>query len=278
MIEVGLDCSQHQLTWDELKERVLYAESAGFDGAWVFDHFKALYGDPAGPCLEGWTLLAGLAAVTEKIRLGPLVTGVTYRHPSILATEVVTADHISHGRIELAIGAAWNEEEHVELGIDFPPIRERVERLEEAITIMKLLMTEDGASFDGDHYRLKAAAFNPKPVQQPHPPIWVGAAGEKLMLPLVARQADVWHGMGSLQGLVRKSRVLDEHAEKAGRDPAAIRRATSLSLSEPWDEVRARAEELKQAGFTYLTADWPSEGRRRVDEFIADVMPEIKAD
>ena len=277
MIEVGLDCSQHQLTWDELKERVLYAESAGFDGAWVFDHFKALYGDPSGPCLEGWTLLAGLAAVTETIRLGPLVTGVTYRHPSILATEVVTADHISHGRIELAIGAAWNDEEHVELGIDFPPIRERVERLEEAITIMKLLMTEDDATFDGDHYRLKAATFNPKPVQQPHPPVWVGAAGEKLMLPLVARQADVWHGMGSLQDVVRKSQILDQHAESAGRDPATIRRATSLSLSEPWDEVKARAEELKKAGFTYLTADWPGQGRRRVDEFVADVMPEIKA-
>ena len=277
MIEVGLDCSQHQLTWDELKERVLYAESAGFDGAWVFDHFKALYGDPSGPCLEGWTLLAGLAAVTEKIRLGPLVTGVTYRHPSMLATEVVTADHISHGRIELAIGAAWNEEEHVELGIDFPPTRERVERLEEAITVMKLLMTEDRTSFDGDHYRLKGASFNPKPVQQPHPPVWVGAAGEKLMLPLVARHADVWHGMGSLQDLVRKSRILDQHAEKAGRDPADIRRATSLSLSEPWDEVRARAEELKEAGFTYLTADWPGEGRQRVDEFVSDVMPEIKA-
>jgi F420-dependent oxidoreductase-like protein len=278
MIEVGLDCSQHQLTWDELKERVLYAESSGFDGAWVFDHFKALYGDPSGPCLEGWTLLAALAAVTETIRLGPLVTGVTYRHPSILATEIVTADHISHGRIELAIGAAWNEEEHVELGIDFPPTPERVKRLEEAITIMKLLMTEDGASFDGDHYRLKAASFNPKPVQQPHPPVWVGAAGEKLMLPLVARQADVWHGMGSPQDLVRKSRILDEHAEKAGRDPAAIRRATSLSLSEPWDEVRSKAEELKKAGFTYLTADWPSEGRQRVDEFVSDVMPEIKAE
>ena len=101
--------------------------------------------------------------------------------------------------------------------------------------------------------------------------------GEKLMLPLVARRADVWHGMGAPQDLVRKSRILDEHAEKAGRDPAAIRRATSLSLSEPWDEVRARAEELKKAGFTYLTADWPGEGKQRVDEFVSDVMPEIKA-
>ena len=275
-MELGLDCSQHQLSWDDLKERVLYAESAGFDGAWVFDHFKPLYGNPAGPCLESWTLLAGLAAVTERIRLGPLVTGITYRHPSMLATEVVTVDHISHGRVELAIGAAWFEDEHVELGIDFPPARERAKRLEEAIAVLKLLMAEDDATFKGTHYRLSGARFNPKPVQRPHPPLWIGADGEKVMLPLVARVADVWHGFGSVQELTRKSRLIDQHAEKAGRDPSSIRRSTSLSISEPWDEVRTRAQQLIDAGFTYLTVDWPSEGRERVDEFVSDVMPEIK--
>ena len=119
-VELGLDVSQHQLSWQELLNRTHWAEDAGFEGAWVFDHFKALYGDPAGPCLEAWTLLAALGAATSRIRLGPLVTGITYRHPSILATEVVTADHVSQGRIELALGAAWHEREHHELGIDFP--------------------------------------------------------------------------------------------------------------------------------------------------------------
>ncbi len=276
-MKLGLDCTQHQLSWDGLKERVLYAESAGFDGAWVFDHFKPLYGDPSGPCLESWTLLAGLAAVTERIRLGPLVTGVTYRHPSMLATEVVTVDHISHGRVELAIGAAWFEDEHVELGIDFPPARERANRLEEAIRVIKLLMTEDNAIFEGDHYRLSGATFNPKPVQSPHPPVWIGAGGEKVMLPLVARVADVWHGFGSVQEVTRKSRIIDQHAEKADRDPSSIGRSTSLSISEPWDEVRTRANDLSDAGFSYLTVDWPGEGRERVDEFVTDVMPEIKA-
>ena len=276
-MELGLDCTQHQLSWDGLKERVLYAESAGFDGAWVFDHFKPLYGDPSGPCLESWTLLAGLAAVTERIRLGPLVTGVTYRHPSMLAAEVVTVDHISHGRVELAIGAAWFEDEHVELGIDFPPVPERARRLEEAIHVMKLLMTEDNASFKGGHYCLSGATFNPKPVQRPHPPVWIGADGEKVMLPLVARVADVWHGFGSVQELTRKSRLIDQYAEAAGRDPSSIGRSTSLSISEPWDEVRARAKDLSDAGFSYLTVDWPGEGRERVDEFVGGVMPEIKA-
>ena len=276
-MELGLDCTQHQLSWDGLKERVLYAESASFDGAWVFDHFKPLYGDPSGPCMESWTLLAGLAAVTERIRLGPLVTGVTYRHPSMLATEVVTVDHISHGRVELAIGAAWFEDEHVELGIDFPPARERISRLEEAIQVMKLLMTEDNVTLEGDHYRLSGATFNPKPVQRPHPQVWIGADGEKVMLPLVARVADVWHGFGSVQELTRKSRLIDQHAEAAGRDPSSIRRSTSLSISEPWDEVRTRAKGLSDAGFSYLTVDWPGEGQKRVDEFVAEVMPEIKA-
>src|SRR5919199_1555404 len=116
----GIDVSQHQLTWDELLARVRFAESAGFEGAWVFDHFKPLYGDPSGPCMEGWTLLAGLAAATTRIRLGTLVTGVTYRHPSLLAAEITTVDNIAAGRLEIGLGAAWNEHEHRELGFDFP--------------------------------------------------------------------------------------------------------------------------------------------------------------
>ncbi len=276
-MELGLDVSQHQLTWDELLNRTRGAEDAGFDGAWVFDHFKALYGDPTGPCLEAWTLLAALGAATSRIRLGPLVTGITYRHPSILATEVVTADHVSQGRIELALGAAWNQDEHRELGIDFPRASERIRRLEEAIEVMELLMTADDATFVGRYYKLAHANYNPKPVQQPRPPLWIGGDGERLMLPLIARRADVWHGFGAARDLERKSHLLDDHAEKAGRDPASIRRATSLSISEPWDEVRRNAEALARVGVSYLTVGWPSQGQQRVDEFTSKVMPEIKS-
>ncbi|MFN2503929.1 MAG: LLM class flavin-dependent oxidoreductase [Acidimicrobiales bacterium] len=172
-MRIGIDVSQHQLSWDELLARVRFAEDAGFDGAWVFDHFKVLYGPSDGPCFEAWTLLAALAAATSRIRLGPLVTGVTYRHPSILAAEVVTVDHVSGGRVELAIGAAWFGQEHEELGLDFPRPGERMDRLDEALQVMTALMTEDGASFEGCHYRLRNATYRPRPVQQPHPPIWM---------------------------------------------------------------------------------------------------------
>ncbi|MGZ4189045.1 MAG: TIGR03560 family F420-dependent LLM class oxidoreductase [Actinomycetota bacterium] len=269
----GLDVAQHQLTWDALRTRVRYAEDAGFDGAWVFDHFTALYGTPTGPCLEGWTLLAALAAVTERIRLGTLVTGVTHRHPSVLVTEAVTVDHVSNGRLELALGAAWNEGEHQALGIDFPPLRERAERLEEAVEIVRALMTKDHVSYDGRYYRLDDATYRPRPVQKPHPPIWIGAAGPKITLPIVGRQADVWHCYGSIRQLEKYWEIVETHAEKAGRNPDRIARATDLDLSQPMDKVRKDIEHADNAGWTYLTVGWPSEGRRRLDSFVEKVMP-----
>jgi F420-dependent oxidoreductase-like protein len=274
-MRIGLDTAQHQLLWPELVDRVQFAESAGFDGVWVFDHFTPLYGDPNGPCMEAWTLLAGLAAATSRIRLGALVTGITYRHPSILATEAITVDHISNGRLEIGMGAAWHEPEHEQLGIPFPPLKERAERLEEGAQVMRLLMTKDRAAFAGRHYRLVKASYHPRPVQRPHPPIWIGAGGEQLMLPIVARQADAWHAFGSDDSLARKSRLLDQLAEQAGRDPKVILRSASLSLSRPWDQVRRRAAQLRAAGFGYLIAEWPSEGKRRLDEFVEKVMPEL---
>jgi len=272
-MRLGLDVAQHQLQWPEVVDRVQFAEKAGFDGAWVFDHFTPLYGDPNGPCLEGWTALAGLAALTSRIRLGVLVTGITYRHPSILATEAITVDHISNGRLELGVGAAWHQPEHEALGIAFPPIKERAERMEEGIQVMRLVMTKDRATFEGRHYQLRGASYHPRPVQRPHPPIWIGASGEQLMLPIVARQADAWHAFGSDQSLSAKSRLLDQLAEKAGRDPRSILRSASLSLSRPWDQVRRRADQLRNAGFGYLIAEWPSEGKGRLGEFVERVMP-----
>src|SRR5215213_6120617 len=212
-MKIGIDVSQHQLEWPELRERVMWADDAGFDSAWVFDHFTALYGDPKGPCLEAWTLLSALGAVTSHVRLGALVTGVTYRHPSMLAAEVVTVDHVSEGRINVGLGAAWHDEEHERLGFRFPATAERIERLEDTVQIIKGLLTTDDFDFDGHHFTLKRAFYRPRPVQTPHPPIWIGAIGEKVMIPFAARYADVWHAFGSTADLVRKSKLIDRHAE-----------------------------------------------------------------
>ena len=272
-VRFGLDVAQHQLTWDEILGRTRLAEEAGFEGAWVFDHFTALYADPDGPCLEGWTLLAALGAATERIRLGTLVTGMTHRHPSLLATEVVTVDHVSDGRVECAVGAAWNVDEHRELGFGFPSVRERAERLEEGVKVLRLLMSGERVSFDGWHHRLQDALYRPAPVQRPHPPIWIGASGRELMLPIVGRQADVWHTWGGRYA--EKWEVVRRAAEEAGRDPATIVRASSLSISEPWDEVRRAFDSHVANGVTYLVIDWPSEGRARLERFLERVMPEL---
>ncbi|MDQ6948810.1 MAG: TIGR03560 family F420-dependent LLM class oxidoreductase [Actinomycetota bacterium] len=276
-MRIGIDVAQHQLGWEELVGRVRFAEEAGFDGAWLFDHFKPMFGDAEGPCFEAYTALAALAATTTRIRLGVLVTGVTYRHPSVFAAEAITIDHVSGGRLELSLGAAWFEEEHTELGVPFPPTAERADRLEEAIEVVKALMTTDGATVEGRHYHLHDATLRPRPVQQPHPPLWIGAGGHQRTIPIAARHADVWHSFGSVETLTAKAAVLDTHARRAGRDPGDIVRATSLSLSEPWDEVRATAAELADAGFSYLVASWPDQGRPRVEEFVERVLPDLEA-
>jgi F420-dependent oxidoreductase-like protein len=274
-MKFGIDIAQQQLTWPRLLERARFAEDADFDGLWLFDHFKTMYGDPLGPCLEAWTLLAALATSTTRIRLGTMVTGMTYRHPSMLAMEAVTIDHLSDGRVELAVGAGWFEEEHRELGFDFPGVRTRAERLDEGVEVMRLLMTEDKVSFAGRHVQLRDATFRPRPVQQPHPPIWIGAQGEQLMLPIVARRADVWHAWADPPSYRRKSELLDRLAEKAGRDPATIRRATSISLEDPDDHIRRRIEEYAEIGVTYVYAGWPAPGERRVEEFARRILSDF---
>ena len=276
-MRIDIETSQHHLTWDEITSRARLAEEAGFEGVWIFDHFKPLYANPKGPCFEAWTLLAGIAAVTEKIRMGTLVTGITYRHPSILATEAVTVDHISNGRLEYAIGAAWFDGEHDELGVRFPGTRERIEVLEDAINIYKALTTEEDVTYKGKHYSLDNATYLPRPVQKPYPPLWLGASGEKVMLPLVGRTADAWHTYGNRKDLARKWDIVSEAATKAGRDPSQIRRSTSISISKPWDEVRDRAHAYRELGLDILIVSWPTEGRERVEDFAENVLPELQA-
>jgi F420-dependent oxidoreductase-like protein len=203
------------------------------DSAWTFDHFIPPMGgqDPHGPCLEGWTALAALAQATERLRLGCLVTGVTYRHPSVLAKMAATVDHISGGRLEFGLGAAWHEGEHRCYGIPFPSIRERQDRLEEATELIRLLFeTEGPVSYQGRYYQLEDAPFNPRPLQRPRPPFLIGGGGEKRTLRTLARFGDIMNVIGTPATLRRKSEVLEGHCKEVGRDPSEIERSVFVPV------------------------------------------------
>lgn len=263
----GLDVAQQRMPWNELRGRAQLADEVGFDGIWGFDHFQPMYGSGPGECFEGNTTLAALTGITNRARLGLLVTGMTYRHPSVFAAEAITIDHASAGRLELSYGAAWFDKEHHELGIPFPDLRGRIDAFEEAVQIVRGLLTTDGFTFEGRHFQVRDATLQPRPVQQPHPPIWIGASGEKRMLPIAARYADVWHCFGPSEVLGPKSQRLSELASDAGRDPAEIQRAASLSLEDDWDDLARAVDAWRDAGFGYLVCGWPPDGATRVEEF-----------
>jgi F420-dependent oxidoreductase-like protein len=200
------------------------AEESGFDSVWVMDHFFQLppLGGPDQPMLEAYTLLGALAARTQRVQLGTLVTGVTYRNPSILAKIVTTLDVISKGRAVLGIGGAWYDVEHQALGVDFPAAGVRLDMLEEAVQVCRAMFTGDDVSFAGRHYRIDHARNLPRPVRPGGPRIMIGGGGEKRTLRLVAKYADQCNVTGNAATLARKIEVLHRHCAEVGRDPAEI--------------------------------------------------------
>ncbi|HZM29432.1 MAG TPA: TIGR03560 family F420-dependent LLM class oxidoreductase [Acidimicrobiales bacterium] len=270
----GLDVAQQRMPWDELVRRAQLAEDLGFDGVWGFDHFQPMYGEGPGETFEGMTTLAALAGQTTRVRLGLLVTGVTYRHPSVFAAEALTIDHASHGRLDLSFGAAWFDKEHDELGIPFPPLGERFSLLEDALEITTRLFTGEVVSYDGRVVSLRDARMQPVPVQQPHPPIWIGGSGPRRTLPLAARFADAWHAFGTPNSLREASERLDRLAVEAGRDPADILRAGSVSLDDV-DTARKHITKWRDAGYGYLVCGWPGAGAAQVEAFAREVMPDF---
>jgi F420-dependent oxidoreductase-like protein len=213
---------------DALFERVSdiarTAEESGFDSLFVMDHFYQLplLGPPTHNMLECYTLLGALAARTTRVQLGALVTGVTYRNPAVLAKEVTTLDVISQGRAVFGLGAAWFEQEHEGYGVTFPSDRERLDRLEEAVQICKAMFTQETATFDGEHYRVKDAINNPRPIRPDGIPIMVGGGGEKRTLRIVATHADICNVAGPPAEVRHKLEVLARHCEEVGRDPGTI--------------------------------------------------------
>ena len=226
------------------------AEHLGFDWASVFDHFLPIESDPEGPCFEGMALLAAMASSTRRLRCGVIVLGVTYRHPAVVANQAATIDHISGGRLELGLGAAWYELEHRQYGIPFPAIGDRMDMLEEACHVVRSLWTEHRTTFEGRHYRLRDALCEPKPIQE-RLPLWIGGSGGRRTLPIVAEPADGWNTFFSTPEQYRhKLDVLESHCRDVGRDPTEIRKQLVFRAILGEDEREAEERLLERAART----------------------------
>lgn len=206
------------------------ADQLGFHSLWFIDHLIGASVSVGAPMLECWTLMASIAEATERIRIGTMVLCNAFRQPSLLAKMASTLDLVSNGRLEFAIGAGWYEREFRQYGFAFPSAGTRIAQLEEAIEILKRMWTQDEASFRGTYYTIDGAINTPKPVQKPHPPLHIGGRGEKRMLRLVAKHADVWNvAAGTTLGEYRhKAEVLEQHCREVGRDPATVERSRQM--------------------------------------------------
>ncbi len=240
----------------ELEELWRTADRLGFEAVWDYDHF---YGptEHTDPTYEGWTMLAAMAVVTKRARIGCLVSGVTYRNPAILANMAVTVDHISGGRLNFGIGAGWHEAEHRGYGIDFPSPGIRVAMVDEALTVIRKLWTEESVTFNGQFFALENALCEPKPLQQPHPPIVIGGTEPK-MLRVIARHADVWN-MPGYEGPQRWGAVntrLDKACADVGRQLADVQRSAQVPLHPAVpgqvDEQLALLPEFEQLGCEHM--------------------------
>ena len=237
---------QEGVSWEQWLALAHACEQAGISAMFRSDHYLNLEGGhPERGSLDAWATIAGLAAVTSRLRLGTLVSPATFRHPSTLAKMVSTADHISGGRIELGIGAGWNEREHQAYGFEFPPTRARIEILQEQLEVIHRSWAPDPSSFEGAHYRLRELNAQPKPIQQPHPPLIIGGSGGPRSVALAARYADEYNTVFPTpeQAVARRGRLV-EACEQAGRDPIPLSVMTNVTVAAGDAELRDRVRRL----------------------------------
>jgi F420-dependent oxidoreductase-like protein len=276
-VRIGLKLSPQNTNPAELRAIWQVADQSDFDHLWNFDHFAAIHSDPENDVLEGWTLLGAMAEATSRVRIGCMVTGNTYRHPAVLAKMAVTVDHLSGGRLELGIGAAWAENEHEMLGLEFGSAGRRVEWLDEACQVLKLLFTEERTTFEGARYTLRDAIANPKPVQRPHPPLWIGGRGERKTLRAIAQHADVWNAPGGEPDEVaRLAGILDAHCADVGRDPAEIRRSVQIRYAGDDDALLRAAGEFVERNVRDLIVVLSPGGARAHAEAVAGLVPRLR--
>ena len=257
---------------EKLRNLVGRAEGYGFDSFWVMDHFHQIanVGEVQEPMLEGWTTQSVVAGFTNKIKLGTLVTGIVYRYPSVLAKVGATLDVLSKGRLFMGIGAAWNVDEATAYGIPFPPVKERMQRLEEAVQIIKKMWTEENATFSGKFYQIRNAYCNPKPIQKPHPPIMIGGSGERQTLKIVAKYGDACNIFGSAETVKRKLGVLREHCHSVGRDYSSIVKSKlgHIVIGKDKEKVMESIKDMPEdRRREYVIYGTPEEVRRQVEAF-----------
>ena len=240
---------QHTTWQDMLAVWTAADEIEVFESGWNFDHFYPIRGDSSGPCMEGWSMLAALAQATRRLRLGTLVTGIHYRHPAVLANMAATIDIISGGRLELGLGAGWNEQESGAYGIELGTPGERSDRFEEACEVILGLLSTETVTFSGTYYQLNEARCEPKPVQQPHPPLCIGGSGERRTLRTAARFAQHWNSVRPDPAeITHKLEVLHQHCAEVGRDPSEILISSHLPYQGDPAATAASAAALAEVG------------------------------
>jgi alkanesulfonate monooxygenase SsuD/methylene tetrahydromethanopterin reductase-like flavin-dependent oxidoreductase (luciferase family) len=282
--------------WPVLLERARRVEAMGFDTLWVGDHFVNPYA-PDQDWFEGWTLLAALAASTSRVRLGPLVSSVTLRSPALLARMALTVDHVSGGRLELGIGPGGAPLDYQMTGLSTWEPRERVDRLEETLTIVSALLERGSVHHEGTHYRIDHAILNPRPIQRPRPPLTVGALGPRA-IGLAARHADAWNAYGvaagrdargrlphdqAVEATRRRSRLLDVACTEIGRDPSSIRRSylSFQGISEPIlapDSFTRFVEDFQAVGMDDFVVYWPAgaDEEPTLEALARDALPRLR--
>jgi F420-dependent oxidoreductase-like protein len=259
--------------FDRFLDQATAAEAAGFDMVTVMDHLYQIrgVGPETDPMMEAYTTLGAIAARTSRIKLATLVTGVTYRNPALLTKMVTTLDVISKGRAILGIGAAWNEDEHRGYGFEFPPIRERMDRLEEAVTIARLMFTQDRPSFEGKHYRIERALNVPRPIQAGGPKILIGGGGEKRTLRILAQHGDIGHWFGGpIEDLKRKRGIFLEHCEAVNRDPSTVLllMGSLLILVASNRDAKAQLERIPEERRPMVIVATPAEAAERLQPYV----------
>ena len=274
----GIKTAPQDTTWADMLSVWRAADGIDvFESAWNFDHFYPIFSDPTGPCLEAWTTLAALAQATTRLRLGVMVTGNPYRHPAVLANMAASADIISGGRLEVGLGAGWNDDECAAYGIDLPPLAERFDRFDEAVEVIVRLLSDEVTDFPGRHYILTNARCEPKPVQRPHPPIAIGGTGEKRTLRTAAKWAQHWNCVGGpLERFTRAADVLHERCAEIGRDATEITKSVQLRLGDDVGALAAEAAEFGEAGADVVIVYLPPPHSPHVLEPLAKALEPLR--